>query len=326
MVYTTTIKFILSGLAAAFLSEAVAAGVGLNTRDQNPMLQAYYLPSIDVQQDEGWHFTHSLFITNTYQKEDNANESLLIDVENYHYDFSLAYQSEHWRISGTLPFIENNRGSLDGLIEDWHDTFNLPQGGRVANPDDQIVLSYKRNGQTIFDQNSPDSDIGDLALSFNYRLSSDENSKTELGIGIELPTGSIESNSGNESTDIAFWLNKSGKLSEQSTLYGLIGLSLPGKGGQLEDHLKDRIWLAQIGSEYDFTPNITGIMQIDLHTATLKNTELKAFGDSMQLQLALQLKNWFNNYHIDLFFSEDVLVKSAPDITFGLRLSRISFE
>ena len=326
MVYTTTIKFILSGLAAALLGKAVAAGVGLNTRDQNPMLQAYYLPSIDIQQDTGWLFTHSLFITNTYQKEDSANESLLIDVENYRYDFSLAYQTDHWRISGTLPFIENDPGRLDGLIEDWHDSFNLPQGGRIANPDDQIVLSYSRNGQTIFEQNSPDSDIGDLTLSFNYRLSKNENAITELGIGIELPTGSIESNSGNESTDFALWLSKFGKPTEYTTFYGLLGLSLPGKGGQLEDHLKDRIWLAQVGSEYDFTPNITGIMQFDLHTATIRDTEMKAFGNSMQLQLALQFKKWLNNYHIDLFFSEDIMVKSAPDITFGLRLSRTSFK
>ncbi len=326
MAYTTTIKFILSGLAVALVGNVAAAGVGLNTRDQNPMLQAYYLPSIDVQQDTGWHFKHSLFITNTYQNEGNANESLLIDVENYRYDFSLAYQTEHWRISGTLPFIANDRGSLDGLIEDWHDTFNLPQGGRIANPDNQIVLSYSRNGQTIFEQTRPDSDIGDLSLSFNYRLSKNENASTELGVGIELPTGSIESNSGNESTDFALWLSTIGKPTETTTFYGLLGLSLPGKGGQLQDYLKDRIWLAQIGSEYDFTPNITGIMQFDLHTATIRDTELEAFGNSMQLQLALQFKNWLNNYHIDLFFSEDIMVKSAPDITFGLRLSRISFK
>ncbi|MDH5353602.1 MAG: DUF3187 family protein [Gammaproteobacteria bacterium] len=326
MASTTAIRTILPGLAAVLSSQAVAAGTGLNTRDQNPMLQAYYLPSIDIQQDSGWYLRHSLFITNTFQKEDTANESLLIDVENYRYDLSLAYQAEHWRISATLPFIANDGGSLDGLIEDWHDTFNLPQGGRVTNPDDQISLSYSRNGQTIFEQTRSDSNIGDLGLSFNYRLTKAENASTELGIGIELPTGSIESNSGNESTDIALWLNKSGQLSEQITFYGLIGLSLPGKGGQLKDHLKERIWLAQIGSEYDFTANMTGVMQIDLHTATLNDTELKAFDNSVQLQLALQFKNWFNNYHVDLFFSEDIMVKSAPDITFGLRLSRINFE
>jgi hypothetical protein len=33
-------------LLLMFASQALAAPVGLNTRDQNPMFQAYYLPSI----------------------------------------------------------------------------------------------------------------------------------------------------------------------------------------------------------------------------------------------------------------------------------------
>ncbi len=330
MAFTTAIKIpvacLTTCLTTCLAMNANAVSVGLNTRDQNPMLQAFYLPGIDMQQSNGWTSSHSLYITNTFQKEDKANESLRIDVENYRYDFSLAYQDDDWRISAMLPFITNDSGSLDGLIEDWHDFFGLPQGGRTSNADDQINLSYTRNGNTVFQQNKADSDIGDLALSFNYRLAHHKDNSTEIGIGMELPSGSIDSNSGNEEIDIAFWLSKAGHLSENLTLYGLVGLSLPGKGGQLEDHIKDQIWLAQAGTEYQFTSDITGIMQFDFHTASLKNTELTAFGNSLQIQLALQFKNWFDNYHIDLFFSEDIMVKSAPDITFGLRVSRIVFD
>jgi len=128
------------------------------------MLQGYYLPSINMQSDNGWHLSHMLFITNTYQDENRSDEALRIDVENYRYDFSLAYQNDNWRLSATLPFIANDSGSLDGLIENWHDAFDLPQGGRTRNPDNQIELLYSRNGNTIFEQNKPDSDIGDLSF------------------------------------------------------------------------------------------------------------------------------------------------------------------
>ena len=204
--------------------------------------------------------------------------------------------------------------------------FGLPQGGRTANPDDQIDMFYTRNGQTVFEQNSLDSDIGDLSVSFSYRLLHSETGTTELGVGLELATGSIDSNSGNETIDSAIWLSKSRQLSDKTTLYGLLGISLIGKGGQLEDYQQDHVWLAQFGAEYVFYPKIIGIMQFDFHTATLKNTQLDAFGNSLQVQIALQFRNWFENYHIDLFFSEDIMVKSAPDITFGLRVSRIGFD
>lgn len=313
-------------LASLFSFDSRAASIGLDTRDQNPMLQAYYLPGIDIQEDSGWHISHSLYITNTFQKEDTGNESLLIDVENYRYDFSLAYQNENWRIGATLPLISNTGGSLDSAIEKWHDIVGLPQGGRLENIDDQIYLSYTRDGNVLFEQSSSESDIGDLALSFNYRLLQNEKGITELGAGVELPTGKIDSNSGNEEIDFAIWLNRLHRFSSHSRIYGSLGVSLPGKGGQLKQYLKSQIWFSQLGTEYDFTNAITGIMQFDLHTAALKNSELKAFNNSLQIQLGLQFKNWFENYHVDLFFSEDILVGSAPDITFGLRVSRVAFD
>jgi len=326
MASTIANKFVATGLCALLVQQAGASSLGLNTRDQNPMLQAYYLPSIDMQENNGWQTTHSLYITNTFQDESKDAEVLLIDVENYRYDFSMAYQTDNWRVNVSLPFITNDNGSLDGLIEEWHDIFGLPQGGRTENADDQINLLYTRDGNIVFQQDSADSDLGDIALSFNYRLVHNDTGTTELGIGIELPTGSIESNSGNETTDLAVWLSQARNFSESARLYGLFGLSVIGAGGQLKARLKDQVWLAQFGGEYDFYPEITGIVQFDFHTATLKNTELDAFGNSLQIQIALQFRNWFDDFHVDLFFSEDIMVKTAPDITFGLRVSQVGFD
>ncbi len=325
MAFTTASKLTGSAFLLVVAWQSLAGSIGLPTRDQNPMLQAFYLPSINTQAEDGWQLSHSLFITNTFQDERRGGEQLVIDVENYRYDLSLAYQWDDWRLSSTLPFIANDGGSLDSLIEEWHDVFGLPQGGRVTNPDDLIKLSYLRDGETVYNQTKSDSDTGDLSLSVQYRINSIRDYPTELGFGIELPTGSIDSNSGNEKIDTAFWLTTVGQLSEHSRFYGLLGISLPGKGGQLKKHIKDQIWLTQIGTEYDFNNNISAILQFDIHTATLKNSQLKAFGNSLQMQLALQFKNWLANHSVDLFFSEDILVKSAPDITFGLRVNRVAY-
>ncbi|MCP4492258.1 MAG: DUF3187 family protein [Gammaproteobacteria bacterium] len=326
MVYMKVHSITIAGLVSCLLAQADAASLGLSTRDQNPMLQAFYLPGIDMQRHDGWHISHSLYVTNTFQQESRDNEILLIDVENYRYDLSLAYQTKTWRLSTILPFIANDGGSLDGFIESWHDFFGLPEDDRSSNPDEQVNLSYTRNGITILQQDRPDSDIGDITLAFNYRLNHDQQGATEIGLGLELPSGSVSSQSGNEAIDIAFWFSKARKISEISTLYGLFGISKPGKAGTFADHLKDHIWLSQLGVEYRFYPDITGILQLDMHSATLKNTRLKAFGGSVQMQLGLQFSDWFDNFDVDLFFSEDILSRTAPDITFGLRLGSVDFE
>jgi len=315
------IPFVWLALLASF-DHAAATTIGLATRDQNPMLQAYYLPAMGYSTQPGWQFTHSLFITNTYQTESIYNEALVIDVENYRYEFSIAYQQNDWRLSTKIPLIFNQSGSLDGLIEDWHDFWGLPEGGRNANPDDQLNIEYIKNGQPIFLQNQADNDIGDIEVSLSYRISGDEKKSTEVSLGIELPTGSVETNSGNEVTDVAIWLSHERAATELTSLYGLIGYSRLGNGGQLSEQLTSDTWVAQLGAEHHFTSNITGILQFDMHSALIKDSGLKAFGNSLQMQMGLQFRKLIPNHDIVLFFSEDILAGSAPDITFGVRVSR----
>ena len=300
---------------------ATAATIGLATRDQNPMLQAYYLPDIGFSSQSGWQYSHSTFFTNTFQVEASNNETLVIDVENYRYDFTLAYQKNAWRIGTKIPLIFNQGGSLDSLIEDWHDFFGLPEGGRNANPDNQINIEYVSNGQPVFLQNKADNDVGDIEISLSYQLAGDARKLTEISFGVELPTGSVKTNSGNEATDIAIWLSHKRAASDLTDVYGLIGYSHLGKGGQLAAQLNRGAWVAQLGAEHRFTANIAGIVQIDMHSALIKDSNLKAFGNSLQMQVGLQFRKLLNNQNLDLFFSEDILPGSAPDITFGARLS-----
>jgi hypothetical protein len=243
-------------------------------------------------------------------------------VENYRYYFAIAYQQNDWRFSTKIPLIVNTGGTLDGLIEDWHDFFGLPQRGRNSNPNDQLNIEYINNGQTVFQQNRADNDIGDIEVSLSYQLSASKNRSTELSLGIELPTGSVESNSGNESTDVALWLSHKRAATELTSLYGLIAYSKFGDGGQLAVQLKTGTWVVQLGAEHAFTENVTGILQLDMHSALIKGSSLTAFGNSMQMQVGLQFGNVIKHHTLDLFFAEDILPGSAPDITFGARLSR----
>lgn len=302
-------------------NHVAAATIGLDTRDQNPMLQAYYLPGIGFASQPGWQYSHSLFITNTYQNESIGTETLVIDVENYRYDFSIAYQQNNWRLNTKIPLIFNQGGSLDGLIEDWHDFFGLPEGGRKSNPDDQLKIEYVSNGTTIFLQNEAHNDIGDIEVSLSYQFAGDEKKSTELSVGIELPTGSADTNSGNESTDIALWLSHRRTTTDLTSLYGLIAYSRLGNGGQLANQLKSGTWVVQLGAEHAFTANVTGILQLDMHSALIKDSSLKALGNSLQMQVGLQFNKLVKNHNLDLFFSEDISSGSAPDITFATRIS-----
>jgi hypothetical protein len=303
-------------------SQVLAAPVGLNTRDQNPMFQAYYLPSIDLNSHQGWQVSHSVYLTSAFQNDQQGNETLILDVENYRYDFSIAYQQDKWRLSTTVPLIFNEGGSFDDAIEDWHDFFGLPQGGRTSRPHNQLDIIYTRNGQTFLSQTQATNDIGDISVSLSYSFAHSNKNLRAISFAVDLPTGSKKNSTGNEAVDVALWLSQAYKTSKLTRLYGIFGVSLPGQGGQLERLQESVVWAGQMGLEHQFYPDWSAILQFDAHTAFIEASQLRALGNSVQLQIGLRVKQITQDHDIDLFFSEDILVGSAPDITIGLRLYR----
>ena len=307
------------GLACAVLiligyAQAPAAA-GLATRDLNPVLQSIYLPTlVPVGDDDGWRLDHSLYITNTLQKESRSGEELIIDVENYRYEFALANRSGNW----ITRLVANEGGELDATIENWHDFFGLPQGKRDQFARGRIDLSYRRDGELEYSQTDSSSGLGDISLALGYQRPG----ATGWFVGIELPTGSEENFSGNEAVDFALWMTRSIPLDADTTAFGMLGVSFPGDGGNLEGLLVERIWAAQLGVEYRFGDGLAATGQLDLHSRTIDGSSLDAFGNSVQIQLGLGWLEIFEQHRLDLFFSEDILVGSAPDISFGLRLAR----
>ncbi len=310
LAFTTAVIFI--GTA-----DLAIAGVGFATRDLNPMLQPIFLPGqVPFSSENGWRIDHSFFVTNTAQDKRKGDERLTIDVENYRYELGLRYRKDNWLGQVDIPFIANNGGELDGLIEDWHDFFGLSNGDRNDLPGDDIKIEYVRGGVVEYSQDKPSSGVGDISVVLGYQLTP----ATRYFLGIDLPTGSESDFSGNEAIDIAIWVSHELQIDKAVSGFGMLGLSIPGDDGNLKGLVTDQIWVAQIGLDYRFGQYLIGTIQFDLHSATVKNSELAAFGNSLQIQIGLGFAELFGKHRLDLFFSEDILVGSAPDISFGARL------
>ena len=309
----------LALLLAALATGGVGAEGGYATRDMNPLLQPIYLPTLaGFPRANGWRIDHSLYITNTEQQEIEDDESLIIDVENYRYEFGLRYRQDSWLARLDIPLVSNSAGELDATIDRWHDFFGLPDGDRDNIERDQINLNYRRDGETIYDRDSSTSGIGDISVAIGYQPAD----SWSYFAGIELDTGSIDELSGNEAIDTALWLSRQFELTPQTGAFVLLGISFPGDSDYLDGLVADQIWVAQGGFDYRFTGSVVGTIQFDYHSDSIDETELTAFGQSLQMQLGLGFPQLLGEHRVDLFFSEDILVESAPDITFGLRVSR----
>ena len=310
---------VFAGLSALLGCNQAFADGGFATRDLNPILQPIYLPTLATfNPQNGWKIDHSFYVTNTLQEESSGDESLLLDVENYRYELGIRYRQDKWLARLDLPFVSNSGGQLDSTIHNWHQFFGLPEGKRAEFPHDDINIDYQRDGSVEYHQDKSSSGIGDIALAFGYQA----DARFAWFAGIELPTGNAADYTGNEAIDSALWLTYQNKVSEEMGTFALLGVSFPGDGGHLEGLIVDQIWVAQAGFDYRFKPSIVGTLQFDYHSQTIEHSELKAFGDSLQALFGLGFLHLFGEHRLDVFILEDILVGSAPDISFGLRLSR----
>ena len=309
----------VTGILVITNGHAANTAAGLATRDLNPMLQPLYIPAYTpYSTGKGWRIDHSMFVTNTSQIENKGNENLVLDIENYRYELGFRYRNDQWLGQVDIPFMANGGGELDSVIEDWHDLFGLPNGDRDDLPHDDINVEYSRDGEVEYSQDKSSSGLADISLALGYQLTEG----TRYFVGIELPTGSASDYSGNETIDYATWLTHEMPVDAALSFYGMLGVSFPGDDGNLEGLVVDEIWVAQLGTQYFFNDGITGTLQLDWHSETIDDTDLTAFGDSLQIQVGLGFLKLFDNHRLDLFLSEDIKVESAPDITFGLRLAR----
>ena len=319
----STISKFMPGYLMALLSLLVTTSVAaqsisaLPTRDQTPLLQSYFIPAMPAPSASGWSVSHALYFTNTYQTDRSDSENLVIDVENTRYDFQLNYWQDLWHFNLNVPLLSNRAGFLDQTIEGWHDIFGLPQGGRDKNPNDQINLLYEKSGTIVIESQQPSEGIGDIQLATGYQLTP----QSQLWFALEIPSSSSSNFISNQSTDWAIWyrLNGTGSSSKLNT-FGAIGLTFPTDSGLFQGRVNDHFGFAQFGLNYAISDAISFILQTDLHSAIIEDSDLDALGNSIQAQFGLGFDRFIPQHHIELFFSEDILPGHAPDITFGLRV------
>jgi len=314
-----SLKPALTLVAASFMTPVLSTPwPGVPTRDQNPLLQAYFIPAMPAQSTRDWTFSHSLYITNTFQRDNGANEQLLIDVENKRYDFQASIRRHDWLFSINLSLLDNNKGFLDQTIEGWHDIFGLPQGGRDTAVNNRLDLFYQRNGVAAINSQQADSGLGDVQLALGKPVANGH-----WWLAIELPSSDSNPLFSNDGIDIAAWYSGSTHWQHNTTFYGMAGFVFPSDNGVFKGQLHDHYLIGQLGFVYRYDADWHFFVQADMHSAIVSGSELDALGHSLQGQFGLRLPSIMKTYQLDLYFSEDIFPGHAPDITFSLRFSPI---
>lgn len=314
----------LVGLSTVALADSVL-DQPLALSNRQPLVQLYNLPgarSGAVLAQDRTEFRLGFDIANNFTSSRSGSEMVLLDGESRRIELAGSQGlGNGWEVGFSLPWIDYRGGSLDRFIEDWHDTFGLPDGDRPGTRRNQLHFQYQRAGRTELDFDSAESGIGDLQLNAAYSVLRTADSAIALAATLNLPTGDANKLTGNEATNLGITL--------AATRYSLFGLPLTAtgnigalwldRGELLGDRQKDVVWLGAAELGWAVADAWRLKLQVNAHSA-LYRSDLRELGDAAAQLLLGGSVRLAPRWYLDVAVGEDIAVDTAPDVTFQLAL------
>ena len=318
------------GLFAAIIAglhAAAATASPFPTRDQNPLLAGYGLPtalSSRLPFADSWDWSSDFNWASSAIVQHAESESLLVDAETREVRFNLTRSmGERWAVQLQLPYRYTGAGNLDSFIDSWHDFFSLPEGHRSDLPRDQFRIRYERNGVTLIDADTSSEGLADVTAALGYQWVSNERTHVSAWLTVDLPTGNADKFNGNGSTDVSLALAGEQRLSKRWTGFAQAAVTHLGDGDLFGDQQRSIAWSGLAGVSADVWRGLELKMQVDAHTAVIDDSTLDYLNDAVILTVGGAWK-FKSGWQLDLGVSEDIAVETSPDVVFviGVRRTR----
>lgn len=269
------------------------------------------------------------FTTSNFTTPDTGTESLTFDGETRVITLQAAVGlGRGWELEAMLPHIQHGGGQFDGAIEAWHTFFGLPDGNRDQVARHQLSYSYQRNGQG-FALGQAASGWGDANVALVKQVWQSTAASVSVRVGAKFSHGNFAQLNSTGSNDYYMSLNASAKHpGDQPVIWhaqigwlqaGLIQLASAPRFTAAQQR---QLWFAGLGAEWQAWPEVSLKAQLHSHAGQFDSKLTEAGEPTLLLTAGL---GWqvTPGTELEISFSEDVAVNTAPDIVvqFGLNVS-----
>lgn len=267
-------------------------------------------------------------LTSQYLTKTTAQESLLIDLESYHGLLWYRYGwSQRLEIGWDVPLHGYSGGFLDSAILNYHDWFNLPQGGRNAAPMNALNIAYLRQNHPSVIVRRAQYGLGDIRFTLAASILQDQASRRALSLRtyLKLPTGDSGALMGSGAVDAAVGLYYQQRHLTTRRFwdwYFSLGVVALGPSELFAAIQQEQILYTGLGFGVQIFAGWRFKMQFDVHSPVLADSSIRLFNVSNgMLMTGLE---WRVNKHTrwEWAVGEDLITRTTPDVSFYLRFNR----
>jgi len=259
--------------------------------------------------------------SNLYERETNATYDINLDMELWRLAYVVNYGfAPNWEVGLEIPTLHFDGGFLDGFIQDYHNTFGFPNGGRNLVANGTFNHTISRNGQPIYSVGSQSLGVGDLTLNLKNQILEEGDLMPALGLTFAMKFPSGDADLGLGSGNVGFGLGTAFEKSWRR-LHGYLNLNYLVDGGneRLGDLMVNEMFDFSLAGEVSFSKKVSGLVQLVGGTPRLKGTGLETW-DGVPLDLILGARGNEGKFFWQAAFSEDVRAV-GPSVDFTAWIS-----
>jgi hypothetical protein len=220
----------------------------------------------------------------------------------------------HWAWHAELAWRDLSGGTLDSLVDNWHDVFSLGGGSRNRLPQDQLLIEYVAGGVTRLQVDKDGSGVADIPVSVGYQVAESDQRSVATWLTVKLPAGDAESLGGSGAVDVALTVSATREIAESWQVFGQASLAWLGQGDVLPQEQEDFAGSIVAGVTWHATHSVDLTGQLEANTAVF-DTDTILDGDAVVLTLGGAFRTT-GGWRFDLGISEDLWTKGSPDFVF----------
>lgn len=215
-----------------------------------------------------------------------------------------------------VPVLIFSSGFLDGFLEDYHQTFGLPDYGREQRPHNEFLYEVKKNNAIIVTGENGRVGLGDIRLTIKKALLRDD-PFVSIKADVEFPTGNASAGFGSGSIDVGTALLINKRLGSKVNAYLNIGTVFPGDLKAENTVGLKACYYAGAALEAAVWESLHLLGQISFQSSPFPHTGIGSVDRTAAL-LSLGGRYFSGNNSLEFSLTEDVNTAGAPDVIFNL--------
>jgi len=297
----------------------------LRVRNVSPVVQLYGLPRMVGARvmRGGTESTLNFEAANNFQSDNRLGTFVFLDGETYITSYRLrGGWGNGFEWGAEIPYVAHTGGGLDGVVDEFHELFGLPDGERSLAPRGRLDYLIRSDTVVYADFNDSVRSLGDVRGFLGYQWIDRGGHALAVRSQVKFPTGTVEDLSGSEGLDVSLWGEYqydfvSKVLDFSITVAG--GVSYLGEGELIPDKQVTWVEFGHIGIQIPLHDRVVLHAQLDAHTDILATgNPLVADGGVLGTvggRIGLSRRLW-----VDLAIIEDLENEAASDVVFQILL------